>query len=458
MRKKFFDKSLFSLKDDLGELNLFKLAIPHFLDLFFVSLLGLVSMVVTNYISNNSALGVSTANTLINMVLNVANLANVGATILMSIYMGKGDVETVKKISFINIILTIIINTILCVVLIIFAEYFLALMQLNSAQMSDAITYLRIRLAFLILNALTTCIVSMLRCYGDNKPTLVCGLVTNVVSTALSLITISPINFFSNQILGVSYAPVIGSALGLIIGVVFWLKSGAKLKINFEGKLIKRLFVVGTPGGMSRLSYCLSQVITTAFIMTLPSHYPLAKNNISSVLFIIYQFGFALGNASAIMVGRCCGAGKYETADKMHRQNMVITVLCNIALYVVMFALKDVIFLIFKFDTPELKEQTIKIMNTVLYIDIFVEIGRALNHVGEYGLNGVGDVYATTIISVSSCWLISVLLAYVFGIVLDLKLVGIWIAFAIDECLRGTLYFFRWRSGKWKKKFLDNKI
>ena len=34
--KKFFDKSLFTIKDGLGELNLFKLAIPHFLDLFFI--------------------------------------------------------------------------------------------------------------------------------------------------------------------------------------------------------------------------------------------------------------------------------------------------------------------------------------------------------------------------------------------------------------------------------------
>ena len=106
----------------------------------------------------------------------------------------------------------------------------------------------------------------------------------------------------------------------------------------------------------------------------------------------------------------------------------------------------------------ETDTETMKIITIVLAIDFFVEIGRAFNHMGEFGLNGVGDVYATTIISVSSCWLISVLLAYIFGVLLDMKLVGIWLAFAIDEIVRGMLYLIRWCSGRWKKKFIDKKI
>ena len=137
----------------------------------------------------------------------------------------------------------------------------------------------------------------------------------------------------------------------------------------------------------------------------------------------------------------------------MHKQNTFIAVLSNILLFMLVFCFKDIIFKVFSPD-----KQTMRIITSVLFVDFFVEVGRAFNHVGEYGLNGVGDVYATTIISVSSCWLISVLLAFVFGIVLDMELVGIWLAFAIDECLRGTLYFFRWRSGKWKRKFIEKKI
>ncbi len=33
-------------------------------------------------------------------------------------------------------------------------------------------------------------------------------------------------------------------------------------------------------------------------------------------------------------------------------------------------------------------------------------------------------------------------------------LVGIWIAMAADEILRGVLFIYRWYSGKWKEKRL----
>ena len=168
---------------------------------------------------------------------------------------------------------------------------------------------------------------------------------------------------------------------------------------------------------------------------------------------MVYHFGYALGNANAVMVGRRCGAGDLETADRMHKQNTIIAVCCNIVLFLLVFALKDFIFKIF---SPS--DEVMKIISTVMIIDFFVEVGRAFNHMGEFGLNAVGDVYATTTISVSACWGISVFLAYIFGIALGGNLIGIWIAFAIDECLRGTLYFFRWRSGRWKKKFIEHKI
>ena len=201
------------------------------------------------------------------------------------------------------------------------------------------------------------------------------------------------------------------------------------------------------------MSYTISQLITTAFVFALPLPYKNARVYLNQILYMVYHFGYALGNANAIMVGRRCGAGDLETADKMHKQNIFIAVISNAIFFALVFAFKD---LIFKAFSPD--KETMSIITSVLLVDFFVEIGRAFNHMGEFGLNGVGDVYATTIISVSSCWLISVLGAYILGVVFDLKLIGIWLAFALDECIRGTLYLIRWFSGKWKKKFLENKI
>ena len=41
-----------------------------------------------------------------------------------------------------------------------------------------------------------------------------------------------------------------------------------------------------------------------------------------------------------------------------------------------------------------------------------------------------------------------------FGSALGGGLIGIWIAMACDECLRGLLFTIRFRRGKWKEKRL----
>ena len=49
-------------------------------------------------------------------------------------------------------------------------------------------------------------------------------------------------------------------------------------------------------------------------------------------------------------------------------------------------------------------------------------------------------------------WTIAVGLAYILSIPLGLGLVGMWIALALDEWVRGVIMYFRWKSKKWEHK------
>jgi Na+-driven multidrug efflux pump len=42
----------------------------------------------------------------------------------------------------------------------------------------------------------------------------------------------------------------------------------------------------------------------------------------------------------------------------------------------------------------------------------------------------------------------------VFGIVFSWGIIGVWIALASDEWVRGSIMFFRWRGKQWKTKAL----
>ena len=104
-KKKIFDSSLFTLEDNFGKLNLFKLAIPQFLDLFLINFLSIISTIVINRISSGSAVAVDGAGKVFNIITSVTMLVNTGTSIMLSIYMGKNNEIAVKKLCYINLVL-----------------------------------------------------------------------------------------------------------------------------------------------------------------------------------------------------------------------------------------------------------------------------------------------------------------------------------------------------------------
>ena len=68
------------------------------------------------------------------------------------------------------------------------------------------------------------------------------------------------------------------------------------------------------------------------------------------------------------------------------------------------------------------------------------------------GMQAAGDTQYPVFISVLSMWGVATLLSYIFGIVLGWGLVGVWLAMALDECLRAIIFYIRWRRGGWRGK------
>ncbi len=72
----------------------------------------------------------------------------------------------------------------------------------------------------------------------------------------------------------------------------------------------------------------------------------------------------------------------------------------------------------------------------ILFVEIFLGIGRALNIVMVKVLIALGDVRTPVTVNVFSSWLFAVAGGYLLGIGLGWGLVGMWIAMCVDEWLR----------------------
>ena len=84
-------------------------------------------------------------------------------------------------------------------------------------------------------------------------------------------------------------------------------------------------------------------------------------------------------------------------------------------------------------------------------MDCIIEFGRGIVHVLETSMNASGNVIITMIMGVLTSWGCIVLLTYVLGIVLELGLLGCWIAFAISELTKASVFVVYFRKNKWVK-------
>ena len=86
-----------------------------------------------------------------------------------------------------------------------------------------------------------------------------------------------------------------------------------------------------------------------------------------------------------------------------------------------------------------------------MYIEIALELGRAINMTLVRAMQTSGDVMYPTIMAILFCWIVATLGSYILGVVLKMGLVGVWIAMTADELLRGVLFIIRFKSGRWLK-------
>ena len=101
--------------------------------------------------------------------------------------------------------------------------------------------------------------------------------------------------------------------------------------------------------------------------------------------------------------------------------------------------------------------EIIKLGHKILAVGIVLEIGRTANLVIIQSMQAAGDIKFPTYLGMGSMWFVSVLFSFLLGKVCGLGLIGVWIAMAMDECLRGIIVYVRWLRGGWRGKSVVDK-
>lgn len=201
---------------------------------------------------------------------------------------------------------------------------------------------------------------------------------------------------------------------------------------------------IGMPGAAENIAYRLALLVTVALTARMGADALATHSYTMQVMYFILVFGLAVGFASEILVGHLVGARKLHEAHALVRKSVKYGLLVSTGVALLAALTAPWLLRLFTHDEHIISQAT-----TLLWITVLLEPGRTFNLVVINALRATGDARFPVAAGAASMVFVMAGGAWLLGDVMGLGLVGIWIAYAADEWVRGLTMCARWWRRGW---------
>lgn len=273
---------------------------------------------------------------------------------------------------------------------------------------------------------------------------LLCGNMLNIV---LNWMLIYGHGLPELGLLGAGVATFISRVMMVVIfALIFALRKGylpfregfLQSKINRQS--LSELNRMGLPialqMGMETSSFSLATIIV-GWIGTSALAAHQIMNTVGQLGFMLY---YGMAAAVAVRVSNFYGRGEVDNLRHSARSGFYIIL--------VMAAFVSAGMLIFRESIGGLftdNEEVIALVSAIVIPFVVYQVGDGLQCNYANALRGISDVKPLTLFAFIAYFVISLPAGYLFGIVLDMGLVGVWLSFPLGLTTAGVLYYLRFR-------------
>lgn len=429
------------------------LAGPIFVETLLVMMLGAVDTFMLSRYSDNSVAAVGVVNQLMNLVFLLFEVISLGTSILCSQYIGAGQREKVIQVVGTSLLFNFLFGILVSIALLFLAEDLLMLMGLRPDLMADGLPYMQIVGGFAFLQALSLSLSASLRSADKAKYPMYVAMVVNILNFIGNYALI--FGKFGMPALGVEGAAISTSFCRFVSVIILFVILFKKHIPSFPKELftpfpwveLKNLLKIGIPSAGEHMSYSLSQIVITYFINIISNQALATRSYVTNIVMFTFIFALSIAQGGAILIGHLVGMQKIQAAYTIGKRimRMGATMSVSLALLTALFG-KQILSLLT--SDPWI----IATGASILWIEVFLEHGRALNFFGVNALRSAGDIYFPVNVGIIVMWTVQVIGSYVLGISMGWGLVAMWAVFALDENIRGLIFVHRWNSFKWVGK------
>jgi len=429
------------------------LAVPILIETLLIMMLGAVDTFMLSRHSDNSVAAVGMVNQIVNFVLIIFEVISVATSILCSQYLGAGLRDKVVQVVGISLVFNLLNGLFLSLLLHTFAPWILTTMGLRPELMPEALSYMRIVGGFIFLQAVSLAISASLRSADKAVYPMIVSAIVNVINIFGNYALIfGKFGLPAMGVTGAAVSTVICRGISVILLAIFLRRHHIRrfpreLFTPIPWKELGNLLKIGIPSAGEHMSYAMSQIVIVYFINMMGNEALAARSYCQNIVMFGFVFSLAVAQGGAIVIGHLVGAGRYRATFALGRRILRIVLTASISLSIIIAACGNIIFTQLT-DNQEIARMGV----TILWIDVIVEAGRAMNFFGVQSLRATGDIYFPVLIGMAVCWTVSVGFSYLFGITFAGGLTALWCAFFLDENIRGCIFIRRWKGMKWKTK------
>ncbi|WP_078548196.1 MATE family efflux transporter [Litchfieldia alkalitelluris] len=435
------------------KLTLFALTWPIFIELLLHMLMGNADTLMLSQYSDNSVAAVGVANQIFYVFIVMFGFIAAGTSVLVAQHFGAKQFKEAGEISVVSIAANLVFGLILSGIVLTFSVNMLEFMDLPEELMGEANSYLKLVGGTAFLQALIMTIGAIIRSYGYTKDSMYVTIGMNIINVIGNYLFIfGPLGIPVLGVFGVALSTTISKFIGLIaISYLLFRRINQDLPFKRLFSLpiqhLKNLLGIGVPSAGENLSYSGSQMVITIFITMLGTEALTTKVYAHNLMMLISLFSISIAQGTQIMIGQMVGAQKLKKAYSTCLKSLYMALVISFLMAIIFSAFSNSLLSIFTSN-----QTIITLGGTLLLYAIILEPGRAFNLVIISSLRAAGDVKLPVYMGILSMWGIAVPVSYFLGIHLGFGLVGIWIAFILDEWIRGLIMLWRWRTKAWEKK------
>ena len=442
------DKRTLSLTDGPVFRSVIMFALPILMSNLFQQLYNSVDGMVTGSFAGSLALAaVGATGSLINLLIGFFLGISTGTGVLFAMYYGAGELHSLKRVLDSAFLLSVVAGMLISVPGILFAPQLLHLMNTPEDVMPLAVTYLRIYLAGTVINLIYNTGAGIIRAVGDSKHPLIYLVISGIANLVMDLLFVA---VFDWGVAGAALATVLAQVIAAVPVVIHLMHFPPEYRLrmfhyDLDRNTIFRVIGISVPCGLQSSMFNISNLLIQVEINAFGSAVMAGITAYSRIDGFVYMPMMALSLSCSTYVGQNFGAAKYDRAKKGIRICLIASLLCSLALAILVVLLSDYLLRLFttEVNTLSYAKMMMHYMAPFGWIFAFSDIlGGAIRGAGKPGpvtvINGICICLFRII------WL-SVLLRFIWDIRIVLACYPVsWLLCSIVT----IIYYFRFSQAR----------